>query len=147
MKPLPFKTERILAALMSLTFLVFSLPKLTASDVSLRLFGKINYYLGWEGRWFMYFTGLTELAVGALVLTVLLVKATQPGNPKLWFTTYVLGLLGTVGTMSGAMFVEFAIRFGEDPALTILAFVLFSLAVFLVLPKRDQVLNLVTFKG
>lgn len=122
-------TEKRLAIVMALLFLFFAVPKLTAADVSLALFDKINGYMGWQGRWFMYMTGVLELAVGSLLLAVLAVK--EKGKLLGPFGLYTAGYTGTIGTMLGALFVELSIRPGEDMILTVLAFVLLAGAGYL----------------
>jgi hypothetical protein len=130
------KIRTILTVVLALLFLGFCIPKLTASDVSLALFNKINEYTGFQGRWFMYVTGLIELSVGLLLAASLL---SHPLQPKL----RMLGLLAAIGTMCGALFTELGIRPGEDPALTILATVMLALAGYLVWPMRNDLLTLI----
>ena len=129
--------DRALTVLMGLLFLFFALPKLTAADVSVSLFEQINRFMGWSGAWFRIVTGVLELVVGALLVGGGL--ATRAQGPLLSaYGVFLLGALGTVGTMLGALFVELAIRPGEDLILTVLATVLLGLALLLIWRNRQH---------
>jgi hypothetical protein len=123
---------------LALTVFAFAFPKLLEVPVSVVLFDKINLFIGlpYHSRTLEYIVGVQELLIGLLLVVALLMK--QKGY-KLW----LLGLLGVVGTMAGALFVEFVIRPGEDIPLTILALGLMGLTCFMLWQHRNGVLSLV----
>lgn len=130
------KINFLLTIALTLLFLGFCVLKLSASDVSLALFDKINGYTGFQGRWFMYLTGLIELSVGLVLAASFL---NNPFQHKL----RMLGLLMAIGVMVGAIFTELFIRPGEDIALTILATVMLLLSAYLIWPMRNDLLTLI----
>lgn len=124
------KPQRIIP-LLAVLMLVFAIPKLAGMKVSVLLFARINDWMGWQGSWFRYLTGLVELETGLLLLAGLL-------RGQLWSRLYLLGLLQLAGTMCGALVVELWLRPGEDWALTLLAAFLLACAIILLSQKLKK---------
>jgi DoxX-like family len=133
--PILTPLHRILSWLLALVLAAFSIPKLSASDVSLRLFGLINGFTGFEGRWFMYFTGAMELSVAALLAISLVWVRGYP----LWLFSILL----VVGTMVGAIATEVLVRPGEDMILLSLAITMFAVANWLLWQHKEGIRTLI----
>lgn len=104
---------------LALFFIGFGLTKLFGWHVEVELFDKI----GW-GTWFRYFTGVTEIAVGALLLV-----------PGLQFVGAVL-LLGVLG---GATLTQLVVLGNHAPVREI---ALIAVTLFLAWSYRAQGLAL-----
>ena len=112
--------KKYLLPLLGFLFVFFSMPKLLALPVSLRLFAQINAFTHWEGRWFMYLTGTIEMVNGLLFVAAWAHSRGKLSLPQGRYLKPLAALMG-VGTMAGALFTELIIRPGQDLVLTLLA--------------------------
>ena len=119
--------------------LKFAIPKLLASEVSVKAFTQFAQVLPVNGSIFMYFTGMLELTI-ALIFTASLFV----GSKKIKAKVTIVGIFLLSGTLLGALATEFFVRPEPIAILVILSSIFLILAlVQLTIIRKDLLYSII----
>ena len=133
------KLNWVLGILSISMFCYFAIPKLLGLGPSVKGFEQFSPVLGLDPTFFRLLTGSVELGTAVIILGSLVIASRRCILKN-------LGYLGTVGTMSGGLFVEFFARTKPAMPLVVIAIVFLLIALYqlrglvgMILGKRETV--------
>lgn len=132
------KTLNTLISLASAIFMLnFAIPKLSASEVSVKSFTQFAHVLPLDGEAYMYFVGVLELIVALIFIISLLI-----GDRKIKAKITLLGIFLLTGTLLGALATEFFVRPEPIGMLVLLSSIFITTSIVqLAIIRKDLALN------